>query len=550
MLKNSKKLLVLVLICTFVISFFTYVHGQRSYLGSQWFNAINSTFFSITLAWKNIPYVAFVNGANSNKASVMKRNGSSWGYVGGTTIWKWSASYTQIVLDSNWTPYIAYSDTTESNKLTVKYFDGGSWKNLWWIVWVSQGAASFVSMVIDNSDRIYVWYRDESIDGRAMVKYRDGENWKDAWSPEGFSAGSTSNIDLFTDGTDVFIAYQDLANEGKTTAMQRKGPDWITLWNGSFGEPGYNPYQQIVVTSNGKICVAFSQEAIGWNLTVQCLTKWTRWSLWQDSVSEGQAQFIAATVDNSGNIFISYIDVGLGNKIIVKKWNNTEQLWETIWDQINDWYANYLDIVINDFEKVFIAYTDEANEYDGSVQTFETVPLDCKVTWDECQVTIWGTPTTTVTIKWPTQNLALVYSPAINPWSIISWDYAALWNDWYFKIIDEAGTDEWYYSTLQATDLIGLQPWSVIPAQNIRIYADQSMIQTLVWLVNTDIEVWSLDTTPSLNNTQLFLNRWTWSNMNRVGEYWVQPIIEITIPQWTTWDTYTWSITYTLYDNQ
>jgi hypothetical protein len=77
-----------------------------------------------------IPYVAYMDGANSNRATIKKFNGSSWETLG-SALSDGEANYTSMAIDSNDIPYIAYRNYAGSNtKVTVMKWNGTSWENV------------------------------------------------------------------------------------------------------------------------------------------------------------------------------------------------------------------------------------------------------------------------------------------------------------------------------------------------------------------------------------------------------------------------------------
>jgi hypothetical protein len=85
-----------------------------------WFIGNYINYISLCV-FNGTPYIAYIDGSNSERVTVMKFNGTSWGSVGSSGFSAGEASYTSLYVHDG-TPYVAYKDRANSDKATVMYF--------------------------------------------------------------------------------------------------------------------------------------------------------------------------------------------------------------------------------------------------------------------------------------------------------------------------------------------------------------------------------------------------------------------------------------------
>ncbi|MBX2907164.1 MAG: Ig-like domain-containing protein [Taibaiella sp.] len=226
-------------------------------VGSANFSAGQASYQTIAVAPSGNPYVAYKDlyWMYSNKASVMRYNGSAWEAVGTFGFSAGSVDYISMAIDGGGTPYVAFSDGANSNKLTVMKYNGSSWVIVG-SAGVSAGSASYCKIALDLYGMPYVVYRDGSNSNKASVMKYSGSTWSQVGSA-GFSSGSVTYTSIALDaGGNPFVVFSDGANSNKATVMKYSGGSWSVY--GSAGiSSGTATYTNIAVDNYGLPVIAF-----------------------------------------------------------------------------------------------------------------------------------------------------------------------------------------------------------------------------------------------------------------------------------------------------
>ena len=223
------------------------------YVGNQSFTPGGATYTSLELDGTNTPYMAFVDAyyLYNGKASVFKFNGTSWVAVGAEGFSAGTASYTSLAIDASGNLYVAFEDGNNSNKATVmKYTSGGSWSILG-SAGFSAGTATYTSIAVDRTGTPYVVYNDAGNSNKATVMKYNGTNWVVVGST-GISAGAATYTSIALDLSGVpYITYADAGNSGKAVVMKFDGTSWTSVVTSTGFSAGSATYTSIAVSKQG-----------------------------------------------------------------------------------------------------------------------------------------------------------------------------------------------------------------------------------------------------------------------------------------------------------
>ena len=177
-------------------------------------------------------YIAFTDGGNGDKATVMKYTGSGWVHVGLPGFTEGKATNLQLCV-SGGTPWVAYSDGAYGGKATVMRFDGSGW--------VYAGSPGFskyvatdVALAVEGST-VWVAYSDAEFNDKATVVRGSGGGWTTVGTP-GFTPGMSGVYSLAVSGSTPWLAFRDYEHNYRASVMKYDGSAWVFA-----GTPGFTP---------------------------------------------------------------------------------------------------------------------------------------------------------------------------------------------------------------------------------------------------------------------------------------------------------------------
>ncbi|WP_068615468.1 Ig-like domain repeat protein [Paenibacillus tuaregi] len=307
------------------------VNGQWEELGNDSISSNRSSIVKMVLD-HGTPYIMYVDQHNQYKKVVKKFNGTTWESLGPA----FEGSYAQMAVDKG-TPYILLGDFSNSreNKATVKKLEGDDW------VEVGNGGFSAGSITVPPAIAVdhgipYVAYSDLAHDGKLTVMKYDEDN--NIWKPlgaEGFTAGmaGTGNkgaINLRIKDGIPYVMYSDGAyanpqGYGKATLIKFNGTEWE-----SVGQPGFSTGEtaSLSFAFNGDTpYAAYSDFADADNKATVMKYNGTAWeTVGKPGFAPAHVEDTSLAIDNNGTPFVAFMDYAEMGKLSLMKYNPHELL--------------------------------------------------------------------------------------------------------------------------------------------------------------------------------------------------------------------------------
>lgn len=288
--------------------------GQWQPVGNPGFSAGEVYYTSLALNPQGNPYVAYRDVANNNKATVMKFSQGQWSSVGNPGFSAGLAMYTSLAFDPQGNPFVAYRDAANGNKATVMKFSQGQWSTVG-NAGFSADTADNTSLAFDPQGNPLVAYVDGANGKATVMKFSEGQ-WSTLGNP-GFSPEPVYYVSLVLDSQGTpFVTHRNAAN-GKATVMKYSHEQWETV-----GNPGFTPAAAgapvLAIDLQGTPFVAYQDYANSYALTVMKYAQ----GQWQVAGAPGFSnnfvQDISIAVDHQGIPHVSYVDTNIMKATVVK----------------------------------------------------------------------------------------------------------------------------------------------------------------------------------------------------------------------------------------
>jgi surface protein len=333
--------------------------GSWEQVGSAGFSSEEAYSPDIAMDSSATPYVVYKDFASSQKATVMKFNGTLWEVVGTAGFSAGSVYSTSIAFDSNDTPYVVYSDVANSNKATVMKFNNTSWEVVG-TAGFSLGRAGNIDIAIDSSDTPYVVYQDEGNSNKATVMKLNGNSWE-VVGTAGFSAGLVSYFSIVFDSSDnPYVAYADGGDSDKATVVKLNGNSWEVV--GATGISSGAAYNiDIAMDSSNTPYVVYRDGADSNKATVMKFNN-TSWEVVGTAgISAGSTDYTFIAIDSTDTPYVTYSDGANSSKATVMKFNGTS--WEVVGTAgFSEEDADYTSIVFDSSDTPYVVYSAGDND--------------------------------------------------------------------------------------------------------------------------------------------------------------------------------------------
>jgi hypothetical protein len=287
-------------------------------VGNSGFSAGQADYTSLAFSPTGEPYVAFQDGANSKKATVMKFDGTNWINAGNAGFSVGQADYSSLAFSPSGEPYVAFQDGANSQKSTVMKFDGTNWVNVG-NAGFSGGWAAYTSLAFSPSGEPYVAFQDGQFNPyvRATVMKFDGSSWVNV----GISCFSADGIQFtslaFSPSGQPYVAFAP-----GPTVMKFDGTNWGNVGNPNFSGD-YTYFTSLAFSPTGQPYVAFQDNDVGGSLKATVMkfdgNNWVY--IGAKGFSAGEADYTSIAFSPSGQPYVAYRDYGNATKATVMKFD-------------------------------------------------------------------------------------------------------------------------------------------------------------------------------------------------------------------------------------
>ena len=316
---NAKKAVSMILACLLVlggIPGFNIWGGDRAHAATDTWTALGGAgisagrveYISVAVDPQDIPYVAYKDIQNGNKATVVKFVNGQWESVGDPGLSAGEANELFLAIDRQGTPYLVYQDGANSYGLAVKKFTAGQWESVG-SGNISPGAANMMQIAFDSADNPYVLFRDHPNQTRAVVVKFTNNTWSIVGGGA-LTTGFANEMALALDSQDTpYVVYSDGTDGYKLSVKKFNGTQWNYVGANKLTS-GQSSNHAIAIGPNDVPYVAFTNQDISFKTTVLKFTG-TQWeTVGNNGFSVSSTRDNTLAFDSEGTPYVAYSDNG------------------------------------------------------------------------------------------------------------------------------------------------------------------------------------------------------------------------------------------------
>jgi uncharacterized repeat protein (TIGR03803 family) len=292
-------------------------------LGSSGFTDREAIDLDIKLRGDSIVFVAFSNPEFEDKLSVMYYTSTDgWNYLGDKTISDGQAQYPYLALDNSGVLHVAFKDNARDGKMSVLKYSGNSWVAVGSLGF-TDGYINYPNLAFDNFNQPFVAYRDGSAGDRASVMNFDSISWKPFATA--ITSGVADYVSMAIDNQNkIYVAYQDRANDDRASVMVYEWGSWNMLGWAPASE-GAAESTTVKVDNTGVVFLSYiDYETM--EVAVKKFQNWQWMAAGVQSISNGPASNLVMDVDVNGTVYVFYEDWNEGFLGTVKSYDGWENI--------------------------------------------------------------------------------------------------------------------------------------------------------------------------------------------------------------------------------
>ena len=315
------------------------------------------------------PYVAFADGANGQKPTVMKFNGSQWLTVGSAGISESHALSPVLKLGEDGTPFVAFADGANGQRCSVMKFDGTNWVYVG-IPGFTAGLLSLLDLDIAPDGMPYVAYGDNTEENRSTVMKYNGTSWEIVGSP-GFSPNDAGYTQIAVSGNGTpYCAYLDVPF-GTLTVKKFDGSHWVAVGDSSFVQDGTTP--QLMLDNDDSLYLGYLLGSGGVGVQKFIGVGNTGWELIGGVFATNTIpSYLTFDINQEGVPYLAYSSLADSCKTSARKFDNGS--WSFVGSEPAFSDTSKWPVVAVDYNgMVYLAFQDYTQDRKLTVMRFEDV---------------------------------------------------------------------------------------------------------------------------------------------------------------------------------